>query len=1144
MLRISFSLVIVLLLTGAAARSQLITISGKDLRLEQVFSEIIRQANIEFFYQSDLLRNARPVTLHVQQLPVVEVLKQCLAGQGLGFDVRGRTIVIFRDINASQELHPVNKMPADTALVIRGQVVDRRGEPVPMASVVLPRTQSGTLTDPSGSFSLRIKELQASDVVTVSFVGFQDQQIRLHGKTSLGRIVLQVAEKVLDEMIVTAYGTTTERFRTGDLSTIRAAEIEKTPAFNVIEALSGRVPGLYIRQDGSNPGSAYKINLRGVNLIATSSALLGHGMDVVHALSKPLIVVDGLTMAPDLIPDRDNNFLVNPVEGFTGASGSFDQLYWLNPLDVESITVLKDAEATALYGSRASNGVIIINTRKGKAGKLSIDITFNTGLHAQARRLKLLDTQQYLAMRREAWESSYQAGLLKRGIDTPDAYNAVDLLVWDKDRYTDWQKVLWGSAPVYNAGLSLSGGQGKTVYRLASGYNHFTSSYPSARGIPVFRETRGSLSLSLTTRSSNNRLKAVTSAVASAISSYQPTYNPDNYIFLAPNAPDVFDKDGHLNYPEWRVKYPGGMMSPGNPLTTLAKPLHTTRATVFAHASLSYELIPRLLLKLGGGFSAWKGKQVTTQTAVSFDPQFIPGRQAGFGDNGGTGFNIEPGATYEIRHGQHHVDVMAGGSFQSDIRKGHVADANGFTADELMNNPDSAANVSHTNETIQRKSLSFLGRISYRYRDEWLIDLSACRDGSSSFGADRRFGNFGAVGLGWIFTKARFLKKMPFLSFGKIRGSYGVTGSQSASPYAYLSTFRPAITYNWGTLPSLQGTYYNFYGSYQGINAFTVTRVANPTLGWAQSNSFDLGIDLYFLKDQRLKFTVQWYQKKTGNQLANQSVSAVTGTDSYLLNAPLQVQNRGVEAVAGYTSPLLRSGISWHVQVNWATNSNKLLSDGNSAVYPINNFYETGKPIVYQALYPAFLRKETGVYNNVDPYARGAAPVPYKVSNYPDFTGGLQAGISYQGLSLSLSWVFAKQQGYTDVRGAGYPGLLDAPAVSNQPAYLLQEKRWQGPADSTIGGAFHAARVYSYPGMDLYWGDASYIALKNATLHYSLPKNWLRKAGINGLTVYARAENLLLLSLAGYKGTNPEQPGLEMQVPLRMTLVSGFAITL
>lgn len=1140
----TFFLLTVMLHISMQGKSQRVSISGRTLSMEQVFTEIKKQTGIEFFYPASLLKAARPVTLHVENMPVDEVLTICLKGQGLGFNIRGNTVILFEE----------EAIKDTTTVLIRGQVVDTRGMPVEMASVVLARTRAGTQTNRSGVFTMSIKKVQPGDSLFISFIGFKNYSIWVGNKTDLGQIVILPADNALDETLIIAYGTTSDRFRTGDITKVKATDIEKTPALNVVEALAGRVPGLYIRQGNSNPGSVYNIQLRGANVIPpTAKATLG---DVVAVLSKPLFVLDGLPMPLEAVNDAYTlsgviqSIGVDAMTGITGAAGGQDPLYWLNPLDIESITVLKDAEATSLYGSRAANGVIIITTKKGRPGKAELNINFNTGVNNPARRLKLLNTEQYLAMRHEAWNNTIQAGLPVTNVlgfssYTPNATNAYDLLAWDTTRYTNWQDVLLGSAPVYNTNVSLSGGEGRNTFRIAAGYNRFNSSFPHISAKPGFREERGTLSLNLFTHSLNNRFKLTTSIITSIASSRQPIASPENYIFLAPNAPALFDATGNINFVDWRPAGAVPNFSQGNPLGILATLYWGNRFNMLTRTTLSYELVRSLRFTMGVGYLRSDGKQQSTTPSTANDPidhNLI--RAAIFGNNSSVGFNVEPDLRYEVRRGRHHVSLLAGAGYQSDRQEGSVISASGYISDELMVSPAGAKSTSYKNALAQRKSIAVLGRVSYRYADEFLIDLAARRDGSSSFSPGRRYGNFGSVGLGWIFTQEAWSKHIPLLTFGKLRGSYGITGSQNATPYAHLASFRPSLIGS-ATLPNYNylTTVYNTNGSYLDVPTFSVARASNFTLGWAQAVTLELGIDLYLLADQRLKLAAQWYRKRTGNQLVNHPVSAVTGTASFLLNLPAKVENSGVEVMASYSVPKKRSEVNWYACFNIAANRNKLLSYPGLESSSFNKYYAIGQPIIWQQLYATYLNKATGVYRITDTI--NLQPEPYKVNNYPAFTGGLQVGLSYKGFSLSLSCTFAKQKGFTNVQGTNYPGYLGLyNAVSNQPLSVIKNRHWESPADSDIGGAFHAARVNYYSQLDVYWGDASYMALKNATLNYDLPQALLRKAGMSGLSFYVRSENLLMLPLSAYKGANPEQPGLTVQHPLRMVLVSGFSMNL
>lgn len=1135
-------ILIVALLASTCAYCQQVTISGSNLRLEQVFTEIRKQTGFEFICASNILATSRPVTLDVSHAPLQQVLTTILPAPHFGFTIRGNTIVVFE-----QDFTPDAPLSADSFTLIRGHVVDSRGQPVQMASVVLKRTQAGVQTDRSGAFTLKLKTPKPTDTLYISFVGLKSRSIPLARKPSPDSVILEAADNVLDMSLVTAYGSTSERFRTGDITTIKASDIAKFPAPNVVEALEGRVPGLYVWQNNGNPSSVYTIQLRGSNVLPPFGGMFTGG--AVNILSKPLVVIDGLPQAPEILDQSGDNLGVDGITGFAGGMGGQDPLYWLNPLDVESVSVLKDADATALYGSRAANGVILITTKKGKPGKTALNITANTGINAQVRRLDLLDTKQYLAMRHEAWANTTRAHIPVLGITgaayTPNAANSPDLLVWDTTRYTDWQKFLLGSAPVYNANLELSGGEGRTGYRFSAGYNGWKSSYPGIRQNPVFREDKGTASLAVSTRSANNRLNLAATISFYVTSSFQPGYNPDNYIFLAPDAPPILDAAGNLNFPDWRPASIVPTIYTGNPLNVLATSYRNNRWGLNGRVRVTYELLHSLVLTVGAGYSRNIGKQLEKLPGAFYDPVVTRiYRLSQFGNTTTTGLNIEPALRYTTRWGRHSLSLLAGGSFQLDNQRGDIKLASGYISDDQMGSPTGADTHDDFSRQIQRRSVSALSQITYRYADRYLLDLSGRRDGSSSFGPGRRYGNFGSVGLGWIFTTEHWATNIPLISFGKIRGSYGITGTQNIDPWSWLSTWQVATLGQTGIAPS--GINSNGNGIYQGVQSLFVTRVANPALGWAQATCIDLGADLYFLPRQQLKLTLQWYRKRTGDQLVPKPVSTVTGVTNYLANTSAEVQDAGIEGVLGYSFPATPSGLDWSIGINIAANKNKLLSWPGLANSPDSNYYVIGQPLIRQQLYPTFLNKRWGAYTTSD--STHLLATPYSVNSYPVFTGGLQANLSYKGFSLSISCTFAKQKGFTNMQGAPQPGVLssgvsDLGGLGNQPRSVIRDKHWQSPANEAIGGAFLAATVSS-PAMDRYWGDASYLALKNTSFNYRIPETWLHKMHLSALTFYVNAENLFLLSLGGYKGANPEQPGLATQIPLRKVLVGGFNITL
>ncbi|HEY4205486.1 MAG TPA: SusC/RagA family TonB-linked outer membrane protein [Puia sp.] len=1121
------------------ALSQRVSIHASNLSLEQVIVEIRTQTGLEFLYQSSLLEGTHVVNLDVQDMSVEEVLKLCLKGQGLGFTIRRGTVVLFRESDPSRRDRP---SPTDTIALLIGRVVDPRGLPIASASVLLLRSRAGTQTDRSGAFAFHIKQGIPEDSLLISCISWQERRIAVDDKASLRQIVMAPAGNELDQAMVVAYGTTTDRFRTGAISTVTAADIEKSPTSNVMESLAGRVPGLYVLQNGNNPASPYTIQLRGTNIIPPTQQMVEYNAQAL--LSKPLIVIDGVPIAQEVINSYGNNAGVDNINSFYGASGGQDELYWLNPLDVESISVLRDADATALYGSRAANGVVIITTKKGRPGKTSLNITANTGINALARRVDLMNQKQYLAMRHEAWNNTIRAGLPVFGSSgsstTPDADNAYDLLVFDTTRNADWQTILLGSAPVYNAGLELTGGEGRTAYRLSAGYNGWNSPFPGPGGQPPYKEEKGTLALNITSRSDDNRFRMAASLLSAVTSSLQPLYDPSVFAILAPDAPPIFDGAGHLNFAGWRPVDPSPSGFSDLPLNFLAQPYRSNRFTLLGRSSLSYEVLPSLIFTIAAGYSRSEARQTQQYPQAANDPlkEAEPSVTL-FGNSSSTGFNFEPNLHYELRRGRHYFSLLAGGSYQADKQQATGIEGMGYSSDELMNSVYAAKSLLPLpDDFVERISLSALGRLSWRYSDEYLADVSIRRDGSSSFGTGRRFGNFGSLGVGWIFTRTGWSKALPWLSFGKVRGSYGITGIQGADPYASVATFAPTPDYG-VFLPNYNGLY-SGDGSYQGSSTLMLQRRANSTLGWAQAVSVDIGADLYFLPDQRLKFSAQWYHKTIGNQLVSVPVSAVTGALDYIDNWPAKVMNRGVELTLDYASPRKPAGVNWTVAFNLAFNTNRLLSFPLLTISGFKTDFTVGHSITQQQLDRSFLDEKLGVYKFFGSAQQDVSS--YNVDDYPSFTGGMQASIAYKRVSLLLSWTFAKQKGFTNLQNTLPPGVMES-ADGNQLRVVTKDRHWQSPADAGLGGGLYATPVGWTSSLDIYWGDASYVAIKNVSFSYALSPQLLKKAGIAGSTFYVRADNLLFLPVSDYKGFDPEQPMTgNTQLTLRRILVGGFTV--
>jgi TonB-linked SusC/RagA family outer membrane protein len=572
--------------------------------------------------------------------------------------------------------------------------------------------------------------------------------------------------KSLDETVVIAYGTSSKRMNTGSVSSVTSDVLSKQPVSDPLAALQGRVAGLMITPSNGSPGASFNVRIRGENSMKQGS--------------DPLFIVDGVP------------YFTSPLNMFNGANGSQSPLNSINPNDIERIDVLKDADATAIYGSRGANGVIIITTKKGKSGESRVSVNVYTGMSKVSNKVDMLNTPQYLQMRKDAFQLDAVAAT---------AANAPDLLVWDQAAYTDWQDLLIGNtAKLTETQVSFSGGNAQTRFLLSGTYRD-----ESTVMLGDFKFKRGGIHLNADHTSLNKKFGVSSSVNFNSDENNSVPTDVSQYINLAPNYP--------ARNPDGTLYWFGNVQ---NPLAYLNRTYQTNTNNLIANTVLRYTLLPGLNIKANLGFTQSKMKQVQTLPASGFNPATFTGSTSQFGNSSANSYIIEPQAEYSFAAGPGKLNILAGASWQQTTNEGQYLQGSGFSSDALLKDILSASTVTVRGaDNRQYNYQSVFGRLNYDIKQTYLLNLTFRRDGSSRFGPGKQFGNFGAIGAGWIFTNENVIKNaLPFLSYGKLRGSYGTTGNDQIGDYQYLDT--------WGS------TSFPYAGS-AGLNP---TRVYNPDYSW------------------------------------------------------------------------------------------------------------------------------------------------------------------------------------------------------------------------------------------------------------------------------------------------------------------------
>lgn len=1081
----SIFILVACLQVSARGLSQTVTFSGKNVSLEKVFSIIKEQTGYVVFYDYSVLDGSKPVTLSVKNEPLQQFLTQVLNGQLLDYKITRKTIFIKKaagtPVHSLQQ--PASDAIADPSLAgipISGRIINEKGEPLAGATMKVKGGKKVVTTDADGRFTL---QANIGDVLIVSYVGFASKELRI-SMQDIGKVMLSASDSKLDELQIIAYGVSTKRFVTGSATTIKSEDIEKQPVTNVLAAVQGRMPGVLVTSANGIPGSGITMEIRGNNSIS--------------ALSNPLYIVDGIPI-PAVSLSNVNT-----------ASGSVSPLNSINPMDVESITVLKDAEATAIYGSRGANGVVLITTKKGKAGKTKLDINAYTGSSAATRVPAFMNTTQYLTIRRKAFVADNI---------TPTLSNAQDLLLWSPNTYTNFPKLIMGNtSPLTNVQTSLSGGNELTRFLFGVGYHHEGSILYGNN-----HDNRVDGHLNIDHNSADKRLNINTSVTYSNDNIKTLSADPFLAIFAPPNFPH-YDTTGNLYWIKGNVTPPLT-----NPWSYLQKVGKTLTDNFIANTSVRFAVLDGLYAKVNVGFTKMSMAQQMTAPSTSYNPTSFSSTKssATFGNSSTQSYIVEPQLDYTRKIGAGVLNALVGGTAQSSASKTNSITGINFTSDDLIESISAAATI--TNKTLtstQYKYISGFGRLNFRWMDKYIFNATFRRDGSTRFGPGRQFGNFWSVSGGWIFSEENLIKySIPALSFGKLRGSYGVSGNDQINDYRYLET------------------YTSNYAAYNGNLGLYSNNIANPDYGWETNKKLELAMELGFLKN-RILLTSAFYRSRSDNQLVQTALPSQTGFTYYQANLPALVQNTSWEFELSTTN-INHKDFRWQSNFNITFPKNVLVRFPGLASSAYAYYYVVGQSLsLYRGYHFTGISPTNGVpqYEDVDKDGSISSGSDYVNigSLDPKYYGGLGNTFSYKGFSLDIFLQFTKQKGYNMIKAYYYPLGYKV----NLPAYLANDY-WEpthtnasrAGLTTTTSSAIGSAYIYDLPPSDASYSDASYVRLKNLSFSYSLPQKIAKKAGMERMRIYILGQNLF--TMTSYKGLDPE---VKNATPVLRTLTGGIQL--
>ncbi|MET3730545.1 TonB-linked SusC/RagA family outer membrane protein [Moheibacter stercoris] len=850
-----------------------------------------------------------------------------------------------------------------------------------------------------------------------------------------------------------------DKERTGSIYKVTAKEIENQPVNNVLDALQGRVPGLDITPTTGLAGGGYTVRIRGQNSISAGN--------------DPLYIIDGVPYDMGSLSNRG-------ISGGIMPGGIVNPLNFLAPESIASVEVLKDGDATAIYGSRGANGVILITTKKGKVGKTSVSIATSMSIAEVTEMTKLLNTEQYLKMREEAFSHD---GISAYPVTAYDVNGT-----WNKYRFTDWQKEFIGGTAINNSvKLSASGGGEQTSFTLGGNFMKESTVFPQD-----FYYKRTTFYSTINHRSENQKFGISFSANYGQDNNYLPLNDLVNKaLTLPPNAPAILDANGNLNWENstWN-----------NPYADFEVTYRNNTKNLITNAVLNYQVAKGLELKTNLGYTQSELSEINLSPHTRLDPALGATSASSSAYKNNTNrysWVIEPQLDYRHTIKKHDINITIGGTLQNQHTNELAVYASGFPTNLLMDNLSAANNLRIMNESSGHyKYLATYGRINYNYNHKYLLNLTGRRDGSSRFGTGKRFANFGAFGAAWIFSREKIVGNLNWLSFGKLRASYGITGNDQIGDYKFLNNYE------------INDDYY-----YNGDLGISPIRLFNANYGWEKNRKREIALEIGLFRN-RINFEMAYYNNRSDNQIMNIPLPGTTGFAYINANLNATVENAGLEANLN-TLNLKTGNFSWASNLQFSIPQNKLIAFENLENSTYVNRLSIGKSINILMLYNYIgVNPESGLFEFKDYNGDGLISSPddrkYIVDFLPKYFGSFSNTLKYRNLAFEFNFQFVRKNGMNH-----YQAIQPAGFMNNQPIGVLNN--WQTFTTGNNFDAYLAHNRFATTSSGMI-SDTSFIRLKSFSLSYSLP---FKENSLTHCTLYLQGQNIF--TLAKYKGGDPEQ---------------------
>ncbi len=1088
----------------AGTFAQTLNIKKSNAPIVDVFREIKKQTGYTVLCKSEVIKNTPHVSVNFTNLPLEKALNTLLPAHGLDYVLEGKSIVVKRSSTqaqkpAAEKLTPV--VVESMQQQVRGKVTDGNGKELAGVSVSVKGNNTATATNATGQYTI---VAQPKDVLIFTLLGHERKEVEVSSATL--NISLKAMDYDLEEVIVTGYGTFKKSEYTGSASVVKTDRMKDVPAVNFSTMLQGNAPGVQVNSLSGQPGGTSDIRIR--------------GMGSINASNQPLFVIDGVpVMSGDVSSSSSNN-------------AGLDVMSTLNTSDIEQITVIKDAAAASLYGSRAANGVILITTKSGKAGKPVFSLKGDYGISSQAT--------DY----REVMSGPARRELLKEGLANQARYtnkltdpSLIEKFVNDNiDKYApepwsgwaDWKKELFrSSSPFKNLDFSASGGDSKVSYYSSLAYTNqaglsHQSDFERLSGrLNVKYKMSEKLDLganilySNVDQDVNSEGGGYTSPIYSSrhkVTGSEPVYNEDGTFFTG------FFSNGERN--------------------PLAAALYNYRNekvnrsfnTLFANYKFIDGLVFNTTFSLDNTvtkYNAWSdprssdGEKANGSLSSSFKEynQIVWKNSLSYTKKFAAKHNLDALLGYEVN--KYRVESISGGK-DNFPNFDKVVPSNGSVITDF------------SGSNSEWRLLSYLSRVNYNYDNKYFIGASIRTDGSSRISRGSRWGNFWSLSGAWKFSNEDFMQPLAdVISEAKIRASYGTNGTLPNSYYTYMD---------------LTGFGY----SYNGNPGIRETQIGNSNLRWEKQNNINIGLDFRLFK--RLDVTFEWYNRESSDLLNNMPTSLTTGFSSYLSNIGA-IRNTGIEL--DLNADIIRKGdFQWTSSLNFGMNKNKTvsLSDGSNELRNGNLVHRVGQPwYSFYLVEFAGINKETGVpqYYVNDPEnladraitekSAEANRISYKQVD-AKLLGGFSNNFRYKFVDFNFTWTYSLG-GYSYDSGASKTELGGKTGYDNIPQYYA--RRWQKPGDDTdiemfmVGNSYDMSSVNNTRRVH----STDHIRLKNVTLGVAVPQDFARRLKVSNIRAFVSGVNLL--TFAAYKNYDPEAPADGMvyfESPKMKTVTFGLDI--